>query len=90
MPSYVLDDRNTLRFGLIGDYTDETFKERHGGIPHRRRRQPGSGHSFHDFQTLAAIGGGIRPVLTDEWKITNSLTLNYGRAIRPLRQFVRQ
>ena len=76
--SYILNDRHTLRAGFIGDYTTERLNTDTSVFP----VDPGGAQTstvpenISDSSGNQALSAGI--YVQDEWRITKSLTLNYG------------
>lgn len=76
--SYILDDHNTVRFGLLGDYTNETLDTSTAVFP-----IDATGAQLSDVPSTIDSGRGnwgseFGFYLQDEWKIAEPLTLNYG------------
>lgn len=76
--SYILDDHNTVRFGLLADYTSETLNTTTHVFP-----VDATGSQASDIPFIIQGNGGnwgsdTGFYLQDEWKITDHLTLNYG------------
>lgn len=76
--SYVLDNRNTLRFGLIGDYTDETLKTNTAVFAVDAAGNPASDVPLGISDNHGNWGAEFGLYLQDEWKISEHFTLNYG------------
>lgn len=76
--SYILDDQNTLRFGLLGDYTDESLKTDTSVFSIDASGAQLSAMPFSISSDRGNWGSDFGFYLQDELKITDRLTLNYG------------
>jgi len=76
--SYVLDDHNTLRFGLIGDYTSESNDTSTAVFAVDPTGAQTSDVPFTIKDTRGNWGTEVGMYLQNEWKMTDFLTLNYG------------
>ena len=76
--SYILDDYNTVRFGLLGDYTSETLNTNTSVFPVDTSGAQVSDMPFAIASDRGNWGSQFGVYLQDEWKMAPSLTLNYG------------
>jgi len=76
--SYVLDDRNTVRFGLLGDYTDESLDTGTTVFAADPTGAQTSDVPFSLNDSHGNWGSNFGIYLQNEWKMTDHLTLNYG------------
>jgi outer membrane receptor protein involved in Fe transport len=76
--SYKLNDQNTVRFGLLGDYTGESLDATATVFPVDASGAQSSNVPFAIRDTDGNWGSDVGIYLQDEWKITDQLTLNYG------------
>ncbi|MFZ3376516.1 MAG: TonB-dependent receptor, partial [Chthoniobacterales bacterium] len=76
--SYALSDRNTLRAGLLADYTDEKLDTSTLVFPVDANGMQTSDHPIKIGDHVANHGLTAGVYLQDEWHLTDRLTLNYG------------
>ncbi|HEX4792879.1 MAG TPA: TonB-dependent receptor [Humisphaera sp.] len=76
--AYVLDDHNTIRFGLLGDYTNETLNSNTSVFPVDASGSQSSNIPFDIFDDHGNWAYEFGVYVQDEWKINDQLTFNFG------------
>ena len=76
--SYVLDRTNTLRFGVLGDYTGESLDSTTSVFATDSAGMQLSTAPFAISDHHGNWGSEFGMYLQNEWKISDRLTLNYG------------
>jgi len=76
--SYVLNDRHTIRFGFLGDYTQADVSNNTSVFPVDAAGNQSSTTPFSISDDRGNWGGEFGIYIQDEWKLAERLTLNYG------------
>lgn len=76
--SYNLDERNTVRFGFLGDYTNETLNTNTSVFAADTAGAQASSSPFAIADNRGNWGAEYGAYLQNEWKLSDHVTVNYG------------